>query len=221
MTQDLASRTHADAAEAKASGRARGRPVGDREAKRAELLAAAIAVIAQEGYAGASLRRVAEQAGCTTGALTYAFANKEAMVQAVIESLFDEFDTWIHPDREPEEIRAIMERWLNWASTEPNGRLVLIQLLVHARREPALAAVVQRRNGRIIAAIATVLAKGQAQGLVRRDIPADILADQLSAMGDGWMMSLPVETGRFEPGRLQALLDAVVTLVRPPASASA
>jgi hypothetical protein len=80
---------------------------------------------------------------------------------------------------------------------------------------------VQRRNGRIIAAIATVLAKGQAQGLVRRDIPADILADQLSAMGDGWMMSLPVETGRFEPGRLQALLDAVVTLVRPPASASA
>lgn len=45
----------------------RGRPVGDREAKRAELLRAAISVIAQEGFAGASLRKVAQRAGCTTG----------------------------------------------------------------------------------------------------------------------------------------------------------
>ncbi|WP_414694373.1 TetR family transcriptional regulator, partial [Phenylobacterium sp.] len=52
MTQDLALKTQAR----------RGRPVGDRDARRAELLAAAIAVIAQEGYAGTSLRKVAEQA---------------------------------------------------------------------------------------------------------------------------------------------------------------
>ena len=71
----------------------RGRPVGDHNAKRAELLSAAITVIAHEGYAGASMRKVAQQAGCTTGAVTYYFANKEEMVTAVAQSLFDEIDT--------------------------------------------------------------------------------------------------------------------------------
>lgn len=47
------------------TARGRGRPVGDHEAKRAELLKAAISVIAQEGLAGASLRKVAQRAGCT------------------------------------------------------------------------------------------------------------------------------------------------------------
>src|SRR5689334_4432055 len=60
--------------------RGRGRPAGDREAKRADLLKAAIAVIAQDGFAGASLRKVAQRAGCTTGAVTYYFANKREMV---------------------------------------------------------------------------------------------------------------------------------------------
>ncbi|WP_228395933.1 helix-turn-helix domain-containing protein [Streptomyces sp. RB17] len=53
----------------------RGRPTGDHAAKRAELVNAAASVIAQEGYANASLRKVAQRAGCTTGAVTYYFAN--------------------------------------------------------------------------------------------------------------------------------------------------
>ena len=73
------------------SSRGRGRPVGDREAKRTELLDAALAVIAEEGIAAASLRRVAERAGCSTGAVTYYFANREEMMAAVIESQFDVF----------------------------------------------------------------------------------------------------------------------------------
>src|SRR5579863_9590888 len=75
--------------------RRRGRPVGDRQAKSAELIAAARAVIAREGYGGASLRKVAEQAGTSTGAVSYYFENKEAMVVAVAHSVFDEFDAWL------------------------------------------------------------------------------------------------------------------------------
>lgn len=56
----------------------RGRPIGDREAKREALLRAASSVIAEEGYASASLRKVAKSAGYTTGAVTYYFANKKS-----------------------------------------------------------------------------------------------------------------------------------------------
>lgn len=56
---------------------------------------------------------------------------------------------------------------------------------------------------------------GQSRGTVRSDIPTDLLADQLSAMADGWIVGRPIEPERFEPRRLQRLLDATITLISP------
>ncbi len=195
----------------------RGRPVGDREAKRAELLAAAISVIAQEGYSGASMRKVAKQAGCTTGAVTYYFANKEEMVSAVAQSLFDQFDTMLDSGEGSVDVRVVIQQWLDWTSlNETDTWLAVFQLLAHARHEPAFANVIQQRYFRFRQGLAAILAKGQAQGVIRSDIPADLLADQLSAISDGWMMMHPIEPERFEQSRAKALLDALITLISPP-----
>lgn len=198
--------------------RGRGRPVGDREAKRAELLKAAMAVIAEEGFVGASLRKVAERAGCTTGAVTYYFANKTEMMAAVIESRFDLFDTVLEVQAQ-ESIKAGFERWLAMTGSEDAGTWVAgFQLLAYARREPSLAAIYQRRYARYREVLATILQRGQEQGVVRADIAADLLSDQLSAMGDGWMMLFPIEPERFEPSRVQALLDATIAMISPPSA---
>ncbi|MEU7260567.1 TetR/AcrR family transcriptional regulator [Streptomyces rimosus] len=197
----------------------RGRPAGDRAAKRAELLKAAASVIAQEGYANTSLRKVAHRAGCTTGAVTYYFANKEELVTALAESRFDGFDAMLAAGRDQPDIRAILERWLLRTTDDPEFWPVMSQLLVHARYEPAFAAVIERRYARHRSALASLLSAGQAQGTIRDDIPADLLADQLGAIGDGWMMMFPIEPKRFTPGRVQALLDAAITLIAPPPGA--
>lgn len=110
-------------------------------------------MIADEGYANASLRKVARHAGYTTGAVTYYFANKEELVVALMESAFDRFGTMLESARE--------------------------------------------------------------SGAIRNDIPADILTDQLVAMGDGWMMMYPIEPRRFTPKRMRALIDALAVLVDP------
>ncbi|MFI9230843.1 TetR/AcrR family transcriptional regulator [Streptomyces rimosus] len=197
----------------------RGRPAGDRAAKRAELLKAAASVIAEEGYANTSLRKVAHRAGCTTGAVTYYFANKEELVTALAESRFDDFDAMLAAGRDQPDIRAILERWLLRTTDDPEFWPVMSQLLVHARYEPAFAAVIERRYARHRNALASLLSAGQAQGSIRDDIPADLLADQLGAIGDGWMMMFPIEPKRFTPGRVQALLDAAITLIAPPPGA--
>jgi hypothetical protein len=62
---------------------------------------------------------------------------------------------------------------------------------------------------------AAMLARGQRQGTIRKDIPAELLADQISAMGDGWMMLFPIEPERFQPSRVKALLDATMALIAP------
>lgn len=199
----------------------RGRPVGDRDARRADLLKAAISVIAQEGFAGASLRKVAQRAGCTTGAVTYYFENKEAMVVALAESLFDQYDALLEQGRDRVDIRTGIQRWLDWTKADdPDTWLVGFQLLAYARSEPTLAAVYQRRYAQYRAGLASIVAAGQRQGLIRGDIAADLLADQISAMADGWMMMLPIEPERFQPKRVQALLDATIAMLAPPSPAA-
>ncbi|MGQ7818718.1 TetR/AcrR family transcriptional regulator [Metapseudomonas furukawaii] len=194
----------------------RGRPVGDHNAKRAELLAAAIAVIAQEGYAGASMRKVAQHAGCTTGAVTYYFANKEEMVGAVAQNLFDRVDALLEINREPFDIKSLIRQLLEWTtSDEPDNWLAWLQLLSHARHEPAFAGVIEQRYARFRQMFTGLLEEGQAQGKIRDDIPADLLADQISAISDGWLMMLPIEPERFSGERGQALLNALITLISP------
>lgn len=163
------------------------------------------------------MRKVAKQAGCTTGAVTYYFANKEDMDSAVAQSLFDRFDSLLDANQGRIDIRGLIEQWLDWTQVEETDLwLALTQLLAHARHEPAFADIVQARYSRFRHALSSILAKGQNQGIVRNDIPADLLADQLSAMADGWMMLLPIEPDRFNPARGDALIGAVITLISPP-----
>jgi AcrR family transcriptional regulator len=56
----------------------------DAKLKRSEFVEATWRVIRGEGLSAATLRRVAAEAGCTTGALTHYFSNREALlVQAL------------------------------------------------------------------------------------------------------------------------------------------
>lgn len=197
--------------------RGRGRPVGDREAKRAELLQAAISLIAQEGLAGASLRKVAQRAGCTTGAVTYYFENKEAMVAAIAESLFDQSDRVLGKGRDTIDLAAGFQRWFGMKSGDSDSWLAGFQLLAYARHKPEFAAIYERRYRQYREALTSMLEKGQEEGQIRTDIPADLLADQICAMGDGWMMMLPIEPKRFKPARVKALLEATIALISPPA----
>lgn len=58
-------------------------------ARRDDIVAAAIAVMDSEGYAAASIERIARQAGASKGTVLYHFKTKEAINQAVVRLLHD------------------------------------------------------------------------------------------------------------------------------------
>ncbi|MFJ2741160.1 TetR/AcrR family transcriptional regulator [Streptomyces sp. NPDC087440] len=62
------------------------------EERRAEILRAALEVIAERGYRGASLASVAERVGLTQQGLLHYFPTKEALLVAVLEER-DQWDT--------------------------------------------------------------------------------------------------------------------------------
>lgn len=193
----------------------RGRPVGDRDAQRTKLLRAGIKVIADEGYACASLRKVAKQAGHTTGAITYYFADKEEMVAAIIEFMFDGFDAMLETGDEVEDHRERLRRWIELNSNSEVW-LASFQLLARARHEPAFARIYQERYAHYRERLGAIIRKQQAAGSIRDDISSDFLADHIGSIADGWMIMLPIETERFAPERVDALIDSVIQLLRPP-----
>src|SRR5262245_1209371 len=144
----------------------RGRPTGDHDAKRRELLRAASSVIAEEGLANMTLRKVAKRAGYTTGAVTYYFADRDELVASVTEAGFDRFDEMLDAAREQTDIRTVFERWLARSSTD-HVWPVMFQILAEARHDRALAAVIAKRYARYREVHTAILADGQARGTVR------------------------------------------------------
>src|SRR5215510_743370 len=163
--------------------RPRGRPVGDRDAKIGELLQAARKVIAREGCAAASIRKVAQHAGYSTGAITYYFADRDDLLARLVADVFDDFDQWLDDPAADglNGIRAMIELQLlrgDGRDQRQLARQVWLQLLIHANTDRKLANVIERLYGRFRDRLAALIARAQAEGAVRRDFPADQLADQ-------------------------------------------
>lgn len=63
------------------------RPTFTEQARRAQLVGVTIALIAEHGYAGCSLQRIAEAAGITKAAVIYHFASKRAVIRAAYDTV--------------------------------------------------------------------------------------------------------------------------------------
>jgi AcrR family transcriptional regulator len=63
------------------------RPRRRKEERPDEILAAALAVFTQEGFAGARLDKIADRAGCTKGTIYVYFPSKEELFKAVVRKL--------------------------------------------------------------------------------------------------------------------------------------
>ncbi|MBA4723570.1 MAG: TetR/AcrR family transcriptional regulator [Alcanivorax sp.] len=194
----------------------RGRPTGDHEAKRQELLRATSAVIAQEGYAKASMRKIAKHAGCTTGVVTHYFSNKEELVVALLEHAFDRFDVMLKGIEESGDIKRLSEEWMKLTSRKNAFWPVTSELLALGRNDPVFADIIARRYANFRRKYVSILKAAQKRGEVRDDISADLLTDYLVAIGDGWMLMNPIEPKRFTPARMRKLLDSLMALIAPP-----
>jgi AcrR family transcriptional regulator len=174
-------------------------------------------VIAHHGYTAASLRKVGQRLGRTTGSVTYYFSSKKEMIESVAKSLFDDFDEMLaKASAEEIDLQTIFENLTEWERPQKKGAwLVWFHLLPHAATDPILASVFRRRNGQLRATLTSLIAQCQRQGVVRSDFSADLLADQITAMTDGWIMMTPVEPARFKPARINALIRMSIEMLAP------
>lgn len=93
--------------------------------QRGAILSAALAVLARDGEAAFTVRRIAEEAGCsTTGVYTW-FGGKAGLVDAIFIDGFESFDAALTPAYASGDVSASGRAYRRWALENPTQFLVM------------------------------------------------------------------------------------------------
>ncbi|WP_116711182.1 TetR/AcrR family transcriptional regulator [Actinomycetospora cinnamomea] len=110
--------------------------------RRPQLIDATIRVIAREGVARATTRRIAEEADASLASLHYGFANKEELFAAVAEHVVGRIDETLRARPAPEDrdlagvVRDLLVFLHDEAVADPGLQAAQFELIAWARRTP-------------------------------------------------------------------------------------
>jgi AcrR family transcriptional regulator len=189
--------------------------VVDHAQRRRELVAATWAVVAAEGIEAATVRRIAEEAGCTTGRITHYFADKEEVLVAALRQVHraagKRMLAAIGPRSGLEALRAVLaealpldqERVLEWR--------VWLAFWGSAATSTSLQAEQHERYRVWRGLLTRVLATAP----LSADIDLDRLVDQIVALVDGFGLQGVLDPQHPQPEQLASRLNgAVDALIR-------
>ncbi|MEL7188503.1 MAG: TetR/AcrR family transcriptional regulator [Pseudomonadota bacterium] len=143
---------------------------------RSKLLKAAVKVFSKEGFAGASVRQIADMAGVNHGSIKYHYSSKEHLWRSAIAYLFGEMERVVFAGQDKwdqmtphEQMRDHISSYVRFNATHPElVRMIMFESIVQNERFEWLADNYLRPfSDRAI----NRTALAQEQGVYRSDIP--------------------------------------------------
>lgn len=182
---------------------------------RERLLASALVVFAREGFGGASLEEIAEEAGFSTGAVYSAFGGKQELFLAVLDRCLDQEKRElgeIFERNEPLEVRiAAVGRWKPGPlESAEQWRVLATEFWLHAVRDPRARALLAERHRRQRAAAARLL-----EGVYREQdrqppVETGLLADAVIGLQIGMAMRSIVDPEAIPEGSYARVLGILL-----------
>jgi AcrR family transcriptional regulator len=185
-----------------------------REANRQRILRAARSVFGARGFHAATIEGIADEAGLSNGAIYYNFDSKEELFLALLDERLGERLEHLRTtlsghadagDTLPAEARDVTRSF----KESREWRLLLLEFIAYAARNPHFAARLQDHKRRLHAAIREALESY----LIRRGITSPIGVDHLAVAVSGLANGLALEE-LADPGAVpDELLGQVLGLV--------
>lgn len=174
-------------------------------ARREEILATALRVIAEKGYHRATLRGIGRELGIEPAHILYYFESREDLLREVVErwdagsladagSGADSIEVFVSAIRHNLEIRGIVHLYLSFATEAIEAG--------HPAHE-----FFRSRFARATEELAATLRAGQQEGLVRAEIDAVRSARLIIAMADGLQLQSLIDPAIDAPSDLEAAID--------------
>ena len=169
-----------------------------------EILDATVRSLTRHGYAGTSMRTIADEAGLTKGGLYAYIASKEALLVAVAERYFqgqlDHLED-VRSAAAAAQLRAFLDRGApDQDPAVAATQRAILDLWVFAGDLPEVRGALEDRYLRYRETVAGIIRRGQAAGEFRDDADPVALAALLLAARDGMVfhrikLALPVPVG--------------------------
>jgi AcrR family transcriptional regulator len=181
------------------------------DARRHEILTAARGCFARFGYEGATVRRLEEATGMSRGAIFHHFRDKESLFLAVAEDDAATMVETVTRNGLVQVMRDLLARAGNSEGDTAGWLGTQLEVSHRLRTDPAFAKRWAQRSAAIADATRDRLQRQRDAGVLRQDVPVEVLTQFLELAYDGLVLHLA--TGR-PAGELVRVLDVVEEAVR-------
>jgi AcrR family transcriptional regulator len=156
-------------------------------ARRAQIVEAAIDTVAEVGYAKASVARIAVRLGISKGLISYHFAGKDDLISEIVTQVLQQARAYMQPRIEaqttgPAMLRTYIESNLEFIRDNPNQLRAIVEI-VRATFAGAKSPFTGNRDG-AAHILAELLARFQATGDFRADFDPSLMAMTVRAAID-------------------------------------
>ena len=194
--------------------------------RRARLIAVACGVIAEEGVAACTFRRLARAAGCSTRPFTHAFGTRDGLLREVALQTWEAspFDrspladpTRLPPDWDcVDELVAIGETFLPITDALRESERVYIEIVLFSLTRPALAAELLEISRAANRRVGQLIDEGRRRGQVTSAQTTGDLTMAFWALQEGLALTALYEPTELRRERISPIWRAgVAALMRP------
>ena len=179
-----------------------------RATTRARILATSSRLYLRRGDHALSMRQVASQIGVSATAIYRHFPNRAELIEAVVESAFEEFERFL---RRAPNLRSLMRQYLEFAIQKPRlFEVLFLRRRANLRRYPD---DFGGRRSRTFELLHDTVSAAVRAGELRRDVDTHELALTIWTQGHGFAAQYWV--GRFgqELARVRRMYDSYITLL--------
>jgi AcrR family transcriptional regulator len=187
--------------------RSRGRPADPalQDRRRADLLDAALQLVAERGVEGLRTREVATRAGVNVSTLHYWFGTKEDLLLALVVHASGQFGDPGEPGQES--LREHLQRAWRAFEARPQLSMVLQELSMRAQRDERTREVFRRVFDGWNEVVEQVIRAGMARGELRDDLDPVASARVLTSFIMGALLQLGLDRRAFDFEKVAAEIE--------------
>lgn len=188
------------------------------DAQRDRILCAALKCFIEHGFHAASMANIADAAQMSAGLMYRYFANKNAIVLAIIERQLEEKRCVIRQLHSSTDIAArLLETFEQWRARDPHvmSAALFLEMSAEATRNPQIAGALRSADTLTRAEFQTWLSRSRNEGGM--GLPEDIAASRallLQCVVEGLALRA-VREPDLDPDRLQSTLDDLFARLLP------
>ncbi|MFJ7209335.1 TetR/AcrR family transcriptional regulator [Streptomyces sp. NPDC098789] len=188
--------------------------------RRRQLTAAAIRAMTRDGVSRTTTRSIAAEAGVSLSVFHYCFDSKQALLEAVLTTISDDYITVVREAIRPratlhETVRAGFRAYWDHVAAHPGEHMLTYELTQYALREPGFEHLARRQYALYCDTYAQLLDELGQRIDFELLVPVPVLARYLAAMTDGVTLNfLVLGDAAAAADILDMITDHVAGLIR-------